>query len=234
MIEDLLQGQAGNHLWTLVDLEDGFHQVPLLEECRHLTAFCTPAGTFEWRALPMGVKVGPQAFHRLVSWCVGRLKPHIRAYIDDILVGTRPTCSGKEKLLDSAQTQQAGVRQQQPQAKQVPTGKPAPQQQKPAQQVTHHAAGGAQADDGQHVQGADDNGHGGNNNGNGNGNGNDDNGNGEGVRDGDDDDGDFGDRRPQDRHGRASWKTTDNGAYWGPVKELCESNPIVVEFLDHP
>ena len=35
----------------------------------------------------MGVKVGPQAFQSLVSWCVGRLKPHIRAYIDDFLVG---------------------------------------------------------------------------------------------------------------------------------------------------
>ena len=101
MIEDLLQGQAGNHLWTLLDLEDGFHQMPLLEECRHLTAFCTPAGTFDWKVLPMGVEVGPQAFQRLVSWCVGRLKPHIRAYVDDILVGTRPTCSCKAKLLDS-------------------------------------------------------------------------------------------------------------------------------------
>ena len=75
--------------------------MPLLEECRHLTAFCTPAGTFEWKTLPMGVKVGPQAFQRLVSWCVGRLKPLIRAYTDDILVGTQPGCSGKGKLLDS-------------------------------------------------------------------------------------------------------------------------------------
>ena len=35
VIEDLLQGQAVNHLWTLLDLADGFHQMPLLEECRH-------------------------------------------------------------------------------------------------------------------------------------------------------------------------------------------------------
>ena len=49
----------------------------------------------------MGVKVRPQAFQRLVSWCVGRLKPHITAYIDNILLGTRPTCTGKGKLLDS-------------------------------------------------------------------------------------------------------------------------------------
>ena len=46
VIEDLLQGQAANHLWTLLDLEDGFHEIALLEECRRFTAFCTPAGTF--------------------------------------------------------------------------------------------------------------------------------------------------------------------------------------------
>ena len=100
VMEDLLQGQAENHRWTLLDLTDGFHQMLLLEECRHLTASCTPAGTFEWKVLPMGVKVGPQAFQRLMSCCVGRFKPHIRAYIDDILVGRQPTCSGKGQLLD--------------------------------------------------------------------------------------------------------------------------------------
>ena len=36
-----------------------------------------------------------------MSWCVGRLKPHVRAYIDDILVSTHHNCSGKGKLLDS-------------------------------------------------------------------------------------------------------------------------------------
>ena len=75
--------------------------MPLMKECRHLTAFCSPAGTFERKVLPMQVKVGPQVFERILSWCVGRLKPHIRAYIDDILVGMRPTCGGKGKLLDS-------------------------------------------------------------------------------------------------------------------------------------
>ena len=36
-----------------------------------------------------------------MSWCVARHKSHITAYIDDILVGTQPTCSGKGELLDS-------------------------------------------------------------------------------------------------------------------------------------
>ena len=101
MIGDLLQGHAGNHLWTLLDLEDGFRRMPLLGECRHLSALCNPAGTFEWEVMPMGAKVWPQAFQRLVSWCVGGLKHHIRAYMDDNPVGTQPTCSDKGELLDS-------------------------------------------------------------------------------------------------------------------------------------
>ena len=73
---------------------------PNAQDCRHLTAFCTPAGTFEWKILPMGVKDRPHAFHRLVGCCVGQLKPHIRVSINDILVGMRPTGTGKGKLLD--------------------------------------------------------------------------------------------------------------------------------------
>ena len=49
----------------------------------------------------MGVKLGPQALLCLVSWFAGRLNANIRAYIDDVVVGTRPTCSGNENLLDS-------------------------------------------------------------------------------------------------------------------------------------
>ena len=60
VIEDLFQGQAGNHPWTLLDLEDGFHQMLLLEECRHLTAFCIPAGTFDLGGSSCRVKISPK------------------------------------------------------------------------------------------------------------------------------------------------------------------------------
>ena len=44
-----------------------------LEECRQSTTVCIAARTFEWKVVPMGVKVGP--LERLVSCCVGRRKP---------------------------------------------------------------------------------------------------------------------------------------------------------------
>ena len=101
VIEDLFVKQARNQLWTLLDLEDGFHQMPLSERSRQYTAFCTPFGVFEWWVLPIEVRVGPQAFQRMVSDCLKSLQPHTHIYIDDQLTGTRPKLCGKGKILDS-------------------------------------------------------------------------------------------------------------------------------------
>ena len=47
VIEDQLANQHGNFLFILLDLEDGFHQMYLEEDSKHVTAFCTPFGVFE-------------------------------------------------------------------------------------------------------------------------------------------------------------------------------------------
>ena len=59
----------------------------LEESSRFLTAFITPFGVYEWKVLPMGVKVGLQVFQRLVAWVV-RNCPTSGPYIDDLLTGT--------------------------------------------------------------------------------------------------------------------------------------------------
>ena len=103
VIEDLLQPQHGNHLWTILDLEDGFHKMPLTEESRPLTAFCTPWGVYKWKVLPMGMRVGPQVYQRMVIHCIRHLLPSVRPCIDDLLVGTPSSkaSGGKNKLLYS-------------------------------------------------------------------------------------------------------------------------------------
>ena len=106
VIEDQLARQEGNSVFSLVDLEDGFHQMHLEESSRSLTAFITPFGVYEWKVLPMGVKVGPQVFQRLVAWVV-RNCPTSGPYIDDVLTGTgvprnyAPSDHGPGKLFDS-------------------------------------------------------------------------------------------------------------------------------------
>ena len=106
VIEDQLACQEGNSVFLLVDLEDGFPQMHLEESSRSLTAFITPFGVYEWKVLPMGVKVGPQVFQRLVAWVV-RNCPTSGPYIDDVLTGTgvprnyAPSDHGPGKLFDS-------------------------------------------------------------------------------------------------------------------------------------
>ena len=45
-----------------MDLEDGFHQMPLHQDSKKYTTFSTPFGSFQWNVLPTGIKVAPQAF----------------------------------------------------------------------------------------------------------------------------------------------------------------------------
>ena len=92
VIEDQLSNEQGNLLYSLIDLEDGFHQMHLEEDSKRLTAFCTPFGVFEWNVLPMGVKVSPAAFQEMVQH-VTRNCPSSKPYIDDIM-----SSNGKEIL----------------------------------------------------------------------------------------------------------------------------------------
>ena len=90
VIEDMVAEQSGNALWSVFDLEDGFHQMHLHPDSLPLTAFVTPWGLYEWTVLPMGLKTAPSAYQRLVSWC---LRDFTRGYgtepyIDDVCHAT--------------------------------------------------------------------------------------------------------------------------------------------------
>ena len=101
VIEDMLLGQGGNHPWSIIDFEDGYHQMPLEEGGHQYTAFCTPFGVYEWRVLPMCLRVGLPAFQRMVANCLRFRGHHNHPYVDDILTGTRPVSRGKGKVPDS-------------------------------------------------------------------------------------------------------------------------------------
>ena len=68
IIEDRIVEEGENALWSIFDLEDGFHQMPLSPDNRHLTSFTTPLGVFEWQVLPMGLKASPSQYQRMVSY----------------------------------------------------------------------------------------------------------------------------------------------------------------------
>jgi hypothetical protein len=50
-IEDILVRQGKFKIWTVLDLKDGFHQIPIREDCKHFTCMSTPVGVFQWKVL---------------------------------------------------------------------------------------------------------------------------------------------------------------------------------------
>ena len=61
-IGDILQRQGRFKIWSVLDMKDGYHQVPLKECHRNLTCMSTPRGTMRWKVLVMGLKTAMPFF----------------------------------------------------------------------------------------------------------------------------------------------------------------------------
>ena len=91
-MDDMMANQGKNVLWSIFDLEDGFHQLNLDESSWPLTTFVTPWGNHYWKVLPMGLKTAPAAYQHMVAQCLFPFTKRFGTspYMDDILHGTQP------------------------------------------------------------------------------------------------------------------------------------------------
>jgi hypothetical protein len=55
---------SGAKVFSVLDLNSAYYQIPLSVKSRKATAFCTPFGLFEFTKLPMGISVGCQVLSR--------------------------------------------------------------------------------------------------------------------------------------------------------------------------
>lgn len=90
VIEDCLEYLGNKKYYTTLDLKNGFHQVPMHEDSKPLTAFVTPMGQFEYNFMPFGLANAPPKFQRIIN---GVLKKFIEdrkivVYLDDIMIAT--------------------------------------------------------------------------------------------------------------------------------------------------
>jgi hypothetical protein len=67
-IEEMVQRQSEFKLWSSLDCKDGYHQMPLKEEHRHITCMSTPRGTYQWTVQVMGLKNAGAQFQRMMEW----------------------------------------------------------------------------------------------------------------------------------------------------------------------
>ncbi|KAG1443008.1 hypothetical protein G6F55_012799 [Rhizopus delemar] len=86
-IDDLLDTLGKAKVFSALDMRAGFHQVPLEEDSKELTAFTTKFGTYHYNTLPMGLVNSPATFQRLIDLCFRPLiNKCLVAYIDDLNV----------------------------------------------------------------------------------------------------------------------------------------------------
>ena len=86
LIEEILDTLAPAQFISKIDLNKGFHQIPVKPEDAEKTAFCTPWGKFQFQVMPFGVRNGPATFQRLMDRLLHQDLDISRVYIDDIAV----------------------------------------------------------------------------------------------------------------------------------------------------
>jgi len=86
IIEDALNRLEGASLFSLMDLQAGYHQLEVAKDSRKKTAFITADGLFQFNVVPFGLKGAPSRFQRTMDVVLAGLKwTSCLVYIDDIL-----------------------------------------------------------------------------------------------------------------------------------------------------
>lgn len=86
-ITEILDSLSGAVYFSHLDLAQGYHQVELHPGSRPCTAFTTERGQFQMKRLPMGLKISPHAFSRLMTVAMSGLNyESCFVYLDDLIV----------------------------------------------------------------------------------------------------------------------------------------------------
>ena len=99
LIEDMLQKQHRRRIFTVIDLKQGYHQMPLTEESRACTAMSTPPGPLQWKVMPMGVTNGNAAFPRMLENLLEPVRDCADPFVDDVIIASGDPSMSYEELL---------------------------------------------------------------------------------------------------------------------------------------
>lgn len=89
-IDFLLEKLGKAKYLSSLDLTKGYWQIPLAEEDKEKTAFCTPRGLFQLIYMPFGLHGAAATFQRLMDEVLEPITQYAAAYIDDIIVFSLP------------------------------------------------------------------------------------------------------------------------------------------------
>ena len=84
-LEDITTRLIGARVFSKLDANHGYWQIPLSESSQLLTTFHSPFGRYCFKRMPFGIKSAQEVFQKRMSQLLGDL-PRVETDIDDILV----------------------------------------------------------------------------------------------------------------------------------------------------
>jgi hypothetical protein len=81
----MLAQLSGSTIFSKLDANNGFWQIPLSEESKKLYSFITPFGRYEFNKLPFGISSAPELFQKRMSKILAGLEVVV-CQIDDVLI----------------------------------------------------------------------------------------------------------------------------------------------------
>ena len=84
-VDDILAQLTGAKVFSKLDANSGFWQIPLAEESQLLTTFITPFGRYCFNKLPFGSSSAPEHFQKRMSRILSGLEGVV-CLMDDVLV----------------------------------------------------------------------------------------------------------------------------------------------------
>lgn len=86
-IQDLFDQLEGAKVFSSLDLQSGYYQIPITKEDQEKTAFITPKGQYQFKVLCFGLTNAPASFQATMSKIFKKqLGKTVLVYLDDILV----------------------------------------------------------------------------------------------------------------------------------------------------
>ena len=84
--DDTLDGLGAANIYSTLDLDSGFWQLPVHEDDRPKTAFNTQYGHYEFKVLPFGLTNAPSTFQRVMNGVLRKHKLYCLVFVDDIII----------------------------------------------------------------------------------------------------------------------------------------------------